>query len=70
MTLTNIQKIIFEETQDKLYRKLRGSMKEKNMSNLTTRVWDKTIFEGIANRHSIRNTVEYSIKDYDFSKNY
>jgi hypothetical protein len=70
MTLTNIQKIIFEETQDKLYRKVRGSMKEKNMSNLTTRVWDKTIFEGIANRHSIRNTVEYSIKDYDFSKNY
>ena len=68
MTLTNIQKIIFEETQDKLYRKLRGSMKEKSMSNLTTRVWDKTIFEGIANRHSIRNTVEYSIKDYDFNK--
>ena len=68
MTLTNIQKIIFEETQDKLYRKLRGSMKEKSMSNLTTRVWDKTIFEGIANRHSIRNTVEYRIKDYDFNK--
>jgi hypothetical protein len=68
MTLTNIQKIIFEETQDKLYRKVRGSMKEKNMSNITTRVWDKTIFEGIANRHSIRNTVEYSIKDYDFKK--
>lgn len=70
MTLTNIQKIIFEETQDKLYRKVRGSMKEKNMSNITTRVWDKTIFEGIANRHSIRNTIEYSIKDYDFSKAY
>ena len=70
MTLINIQKLIFEETQDKLYRKLRGSMKEKNMSNITTRVWDNTIFQGIANRHSIRNTVEYSIKEYVFSKAY
>ena len=70
MTLINIQKLIFEETQDKLYQKLRGSMKEKNMSNIAIRVWDKTIFERIANRHSFGNTVEYSIKDYDFSKHY
>ncbi len=38
------------------------------MSKIAIRVWDKTIFERIANRHSFGNTVEFSIKEYDFNK--